>query len=102
MMTSQYSGRYDDGRKRIVAPDQCEIVPTRKPQPDCTLVKALGRAWRRQRVLEEGHFATLAELAEAERISCLYVCRVQRLTLLTREIVERSSMAGRWLACRSC
>ena len=32
------------GRKRIVAPDGSEIVPTSKPQPDGTLVKALARA----------------------------------------------------------
>ena len=29
------------GRKRIVAPDGSELVPTSKPQPDGTLVKAL-------------------------------------------------------------
>jgi hypothetical protein len=38
------------GRKRIVAPDGCEIVPTTKPRPDSTLVKALARAWRWQKV----------------------------------------------------
>jgi hypothetical protein len=31
------------GRKRIVAPDGSAIVPTNKPQPDGTLVKALAR-----------------------------------------------------------
>ena len=39
------------GRKRIVAPDGSAIVPTSKPQPDGTLVKALARAWRWQRIL---------------------------------------------------
>ena len=34
------------GRKRILAPDGSEIVPSLKPQPDGTLVKALARAWR--------------------------------------------------------
>ena len=57
------------GRKRIVAPDGSEIVPTSKPQPDGTLVKALARAWRWQRMLESGEYGTLAELADAERIS---------------------------------
>jgi hypothetical protein len=32
------------GRKRIVTPDGTAIVPTSKPQPDGTLVKALTRA----------------------------------------------------------
>jgi hypothetical protein len=77
------------GRKRIVAPDGSQIVPTSKPQPDGTLVKALARAYRWQRVLESGEYATLAELADAERISHSYVSRVLRLTLLAPEIVER-------------
>jgi hypothetical protein len=38
------------GRKRVVAPDGSESVPTTKPQPDGTLVKALARAWRWQHV----------------------------------------------------
>ena len=77
------------GRKRIVAPDGSELAPATKPQPDGTLVKALARAWRWQRLLEDGHFGTLAELADAERISRSYVCRVLRLTLLAPDIVER-------------
>jgi hypothetical protein len=40
------------GRKRIVAPDGSEIVPTNKPQPDGTLLKALARAWRWQKLME--------------------------------------------------
>jgi hypothetical protein len=32
------------GRKRIIAPDGREIVPSSKPQPDSALVKALVRA----------------------------------------------------------
>ncbi len=38
------------GRKRIVAPDGSELAPISKPQPDGTLVKALARAWRWQRM----------------------------------------------------
>jgi hypothetical protein len=77
------------GRKRIVAPDGSAVVPTSKPQPNGTLAKALARAHRWRRLLEEGQFGTLAELADAERISRSYVCRVLRLTLLAPDIVER-------------
>ena len=49
----------------------------------------LARAWRWQRMLESGEHATLAELADAERISRSYVSRVVRLTLLAPDIVER-------------
>ena len=61
------------GRKRIVAPDGSELVPASKPRADGTLVKALARAHRWQRVLEGGGYGTLAELADAERISRSYV-----------------------------
>ena len=77
------------GRKRIVAPDGSEIAPTSKPQPDGTLVKALARAWRWQRMLEEGRFASVRELAEAERVSLSYTSRILRLTLLAPDIIER-------------
>jgi len=77
------------GRKRIVAPDGSELTPASKPQPDGTLVKALARAWRWQRMLQSGEYATLAELADTEGIRRSYVCRVLRLTLLAPEIVER-------------
>ena len=40
-------------------------------------------------MLESGEYATLAELAAAERISRSYICRVLRLTLLAPDIVER-------------
>jgi hypothetical protein len=77
------------GRTRIVAPDGSAIVPTSKPQPDGTLVKALARAHHWQRALERGEYGTLAELSAAERISRSYICRVLRLTLLAPDIVER-------------
>ena len=53
------------GRKRIVAPDGSEITPTTKPQPDGTLVKALARAWRWQRMLDEGVYTTVSEIGSA-------------------------------------
>jgi hypothetical protein len=89
------------GRKRIVAPDGSKLAPPTKPQPDGTLVKALARAWRWQRMLESGECGSLAELADAERISRSYVCRVLRLTLLAPDIVERVLDGRRRPDCRS-
>ena len=77
------------GRKRIVAPDGSELAPVNKPQPDGTLMKALARAWRWQRMLESSEYGTLVEIADAEGIRRSYVCRVLRLTLLAPDIVER-------------
>ena len=60
-----------------------------KPQPDGTLVKALARAWRWQRMLDEGVYNTVSEIGDAENISKSYVSRVLRLTLLAPDIIER-------------
>jgi ParB-like chromosome segregation protein Spo0J len=76
------------GRKVIMAPPGCDDWAS-PPKIDRALVKALARAHRWRRLLEEGRFGTLAELADAERISRSYVCRVLRLTLLAPDIVER-------------
>jgi hypothetical protein len=76
------------GRKVIVAPPGSECWAT-PPRIDGALVKALARAHRWQRLLESGAYGTLAELADAERISRSYLSRVLRLTLLAPDIVER-------------
>jgi len=76
------------GRKVIVAPSGSDDwAPPLKI--DSVLIKALARAHRWRRLLEEGKFGTLADLADAERISRSYVCRVVRLTLLAPDIIER-------------
>jgi hypothetical protein len=77
------------GRKRIVAPDGSELTPSSKPQPDGTLVKALARAWRWQRMLDEGVYSTVSEIGDAENISKSSVSRILRLALLAPDIVER-------------
>jgi ParB-like chromosome segregation protein Spo0J len=82
------------GRKRIVAPDGSEMVPTSKPQPDGTLLKALARAWRWQRMLDEGIYTTVSEIGDAEHISKSYISRILRLALLAPDIVE-AILAGR-------
>jgi hypothetical protein len=76
------------GRKRIVAPDGSAIVASSKPQPDGTLVKALARAWRWQRMLDEGVYATISEIGDAENISKSYVSRILRLALLAPDMVD--------------
>jgi hypothetical protein len=76
------------GRKVIVAPPGCDDWAP-PPKIDDALVKALARAHRWRRMLEGGAYGTLAEMADAERISRSYVCRILRLTLLAPDIVER-------------
>ncbi|HYZ31074.1 MAG TPA: hypothetical protein VE684_02185 [Crenalkalicoccus sp.] len=72
------------GRKTIVTPG----VLAAPPRQDVTPVKALARAFRWRRMLESGRYATVKDLAAAEKINESYVSRVLRLTLLAPDIVE--------------
>ena len=75
------------GRKLAIATDGSTLAPPR-PRIDNTLVKALARAHRWNRLLETGRYGSAAELAAAEKINPSYVSRVLRLTLLAPDIVE--------------
>ena len=72
------------GRKTMIAPDVL-AMPARV---DVALVKALARAFRWRRLLEDGSYCTIKELAAAEKINASYLCRVLRLTLLAPDMVE--------------
>jgi hypothetical protein len=76
------------GRKVIVAPDGSPAEPVRSRADDTTLTKALARAWRWQKLLDEGTYGSLAEIAEKERINRSYLSRTVRLSLLAPDIVE--------------
>ena len=52
------------------------------------MMKAVARAFRWRRMMEAGRFATINELAAAEKINSSYVSRLLRLTLLSPDIVE--------------
>ena len=60
-------------------------LPTRA---DPALVKALARAFRYQRLLDEGRYASISEMAEGERIERGYLGSLLRLTLLAPEVVQ--------------
>ncbi len=80
--------RRGGGRKQVVAPEGAPAWAPRRAQIDSTLVKALARAFRWRRLLEDGVYASCEELAAAERINGSYVSRVLRLMLLAPEVVE--------------
>jgi hypothetical protein len=58
------------------------------------LVKALVRAWRWQRMLDDGVYGTVSEIGDAENISKSHVSRILRLALLAPDIIE-AIVAGR-------
>jgi hypothetical protein len=56
--------------------------------PAPTLVKALARAFRYQRLLDEGRYGSISEIASAERLERGYLGTLLRLSLLTPDLVE--------------
>jgi hypothetical protein len=76
------------GRKLMLAPSGTEISPMRGRRVDSALVRAIARAHRWKRMLESGVYASITELAEAEKINQSYLCRMLRLNLLAPDIVE--------------
>ena len=55
---------------------------------DPALVKALARAFRYQRLLDEGRYTPMSEIATRERVECGYLGSIMRLTRLAPDIVE--------------
>ena len=76
------------GRKVIIAPDGGNAWAPAKPRPDETLIRALARAHRWNRMLEDGTHASINALAEAEKINRAYICRLLNLTMLAPNIAE--------------
>ena len=76
------------GRKLIIAPDGGDAWMPSKPRRDDTLIKAIARARRWQRMLESGQVPSTRQLAEKEKINASYLARILRLTLLAPDIVE--------------
>lgn len=76
------------GRKTVVTPvlDGGEAVLPTRAGP--ALVKALARAHRWQRMLDEGRYASISEMAAAEKLDRGYLGCILQLTLLAPEIVK--------------
>jgi hypothetical protein len=74
--------------------DSSEAVPNSRPRPDGTLVKALARAWRWQRLLDGGVYTSVTEISEAEGINKSYISRILRLALLAPDTVA-AVLAGK-------
>ena len=83
------------GRKTMVTPTSAEAgdgtIPTRA---DPALVKALARAFRYQKLLDEGRYNSITEMAAEEQIERGYLGTLLRLTLLAPSLVEEL-MEGR-------
>ena len=77
------------GRKLVLAPDGTNVTAAPVVRRiDNAMVKAIARAFRWRDMLEGGEYATIREIASAEKINETYVGRVLRLTLLAPDIIE--------------
>jgi len=72
------------GRKTVLSE---AIQPPPQPRVDNALLKALARAHRWRRMIEDSHYVSITELAKAKGVNESYACRLLRMTLLAPAIV---------------
>jgi hypothetical protein len=78
------------GRKVVVSPDGSVLptAPRHVATPvDPSLLKALGRAFRWKRLLDDGTYVSVSEIARVEKLDRTYVGDVLRLTLLGPDLI---------------
>ncbi|MHB1455631.1 MAG: hypothetical protein ACYC0V_01820 [Armatimonadota bacterium] len=61
---------------------------------------ALARAYRWKKLIDNGKFATITEIAEAIRMDKSFVAKLLRLTLLAPDIVEMILAGEEPTGCR--
>ena len=78
-------------RKMIVAPDGSDITGAfthGKDNKDYKLIKAVGKAFLWQGMLESGTYASVEQMAKALAVEITHMRKILRLTLLAPDIVE--------------
>ena len=76
------------GKTVIVLPDGSRGVARQEATIDNTMVKVIARGFRWQRLLCNGTYSTIEDLAAAEKINPSYVSRILRLAYLSPKIVQ--------------
>ena len=80
--------RIRGGKTVMVLPDGSRAIERKQAVVDSTMVKIIARGHRWHRLLTEGSYATIEDLAAAEKISPSYVSRVTRLAFLAPRIID--------------
>jgi hypothetical protein len=80
--------RIRGGKTVMVLPDGTRAIERKEAIVDSTMVKIIARGHRWHRLLSDGSYATIEDLAAAEKISPSYVSRVTRLAFLSPVITE--------------
>ena len=76
------------GRKVIVLPDGSHGHPSPSATIDNAMVKAIARAFRWQKLLENGTYTCLDDIARAENICASFISRIIRIASLAPDIVD--------------
>ena len=76
------------GKTVIVLPDGSRGLVRREATIDNTMIKVIARGFRWQRLLYAGTYATIEDLAAAEKINPSYVSRILRLAYLSPKVVQ--------------
>ena len=80
--------RKRSGRREIIVPAGLDSTQDSTPDYLEALVIAISRAHRWKKMLDEGSYGSIAELAQAVKINRHYLARLLRLTLLAPDIIE--------------
>ena len=76
------------GRKEVILPDAFDDANLARMQHQEALVVALARAHRWQKLVDEGKFKSISDLAREIGLDVSFAARLLRLTLLAPDIVE--------------
>jgi hypothetical protein len=76
------------GKTVIVMPDGSRGVARREATIDNTMIKVIARGFRWQQLLYDGTYATIEDLAAAEKINPSYISRILRLAYLSPKVVQ--------------
>lgn len=79
--------RRKNGRPKILPP--ADHVPSEARTQDAHVLRAIARAWNWRRKLERGEASTIADIANAERVTDRFISRMVRLAYLAPDVLEK-------------
>lgn len=82
------------GRKEVILPQAFASDSPMRPSHQEALVIAIARAHRWQKLLDEGKFESISDLARDIGLDVSFAARLLRLTLLSPDIVESILMGN--------
>ncbi len=82
------------GRKEVILPQAFASDNRMRPSHQEALVIAVARAHRWQKLLDEGKFESISDLARETGLDVSFAARLLRLTLLAPDIVESILMGN--------